>query len=1065
MLLRSAGFAMLASVSVAADPAPLHHAIRVTLDPPAHRLAVEDTLTWPEGTREPSLAELKKQFPGASIERRDHRTIVARYAGRIRDRLQHPGEEYARGFATTTGTIEADGVFLGQNAAWYPAASDDRLLTFDLEVSLPAGWDAMSQGVRTLHERDAAGTRVRFEVDQPQEEIWLVAGPWTETRRVMGNVEAIAMLRTQDDALAAKYLDATSPNVAMYTELLGPHAYEKFALVENFWDTGYGMPSFTLLGPSVIRLPFIPTTSYPHEILHDWWGNGVYVDRSKGNWCEGLTAYLADHLVQEQRGLGASYRQETLQRYADHVARSKDFALAAFHERHSAATEAVGYGKALMVFHMLRRDIGDEAFTKALRAFYAEWRFRRASWNDLRRAFERASGKSLQSWLDAWVKRTGAPTIKLSELRATETGSAWRLAGTLEQTQRADPFPVAIPLAITLEGVPAARQESIRCAAASCPFSLELAAKPLRVDVDPEFDLFRTLDREETPPALSTAFGADGGVVILPADASPPLLDAYRSMIAGFSREDAKPFRVVTDAETTALPSAAPVWVIGWENRLVPQVRALVGPYDASISPTELSLSGDRIAREGHAVALVVRRADRSELPVAFVAADAAAQVPGLTRKLPHYGKYSYLAFEGDEPTNTHKGRWPLVGSALSVAVDPSRAVRELPSGALALREPLAQLPPSFSEERMMAMVRTLAAPAAKGRGLGTPELDAAADTIASVMKGVGLEPAGDAHSFFQRWEESGAPLKNVLGMLRGTKAEWANEATIVSAHYDHLGEGHPGADDNASGVAVLLDLARAMAASGPPARTVIFAAFTGEESGLLGSKRFLATWPKEKTITSNVNLDTVGRQGTGGLLVLGSGTADEWVHIANGAGYVTGIPVKAVASDPGGSDQKSFVEAGIPAVQLFTGAHADYHTAADTVDRVDGPGLVKVASVAREFVAYLAERDKPLTARTGTATLTPTAPSAGRRASLGAIPDYAFAGPGVRITGTTPGSPAAAAGLRDGDVIVGMDDTKLATLAEFSEALSARAPGDRVKVRVLRAGSEEVIEATLGAR
>jgi hypothetical protein len=364
----------------------------------------------------------------------------------------------------------------------------------------------------------------------------------------------------------------------------------------------------------------------------------------------------------------------------------------------------------------------------------------------------------------------------------------------------------------------------------------------------------------------------------------------------------------------------------------------------------------------------------------------------------------------------------------------------------------------------MMAMVRALAAPQAKGRGLGTPELDAAADTIASVMKGVGLEPAGDVHTYYQRWEENGVTLNNVVGMIRGTKKEWANEATVVSAHYDHLGEGHPGADDNASGVAVLLDLARAMAASEPPQRTVIFVAFTGEESGLIGSKRFLSTWPKDKTITSNVNLDTVGRMGTGGLAVLGTGTADEWVHIANGAGYVTGIAVKAVPSDPGGSDQKSFVEAGIPAVQLFTGANPDYHAATDTrtrwmagarEGRLGREGIRRLSRGARQAADGTHRNIDP----SGTGT-------------LHRPPRFARRDPGLRLRGSRrthhrrhAGSAAEAAGLKEGDVIVGMDETKLATLQEFSQALGARAPGDKVKVRIVRAGREEIIEATLGAR
>src|SRR6187401_661685 len=143
---------VLFSASIAAEPAPLHHEIRVTLDPPAHRLTVEDTLTWSAG-KEPSVEELKKLFPDAAIERKDHHTVVARYAGRIRDRLEQPKEDYARGFAETTGTIEPEGVFLGASAGWYPAAADARLLTFTLDVTLPAGWDAMSQGRRTLHER------------------------------------------------------------------------------------------------------------------------------------------------------------------------------------------------------------------------------------------------------------------------------------------------------------------------------------------------------------------------------------------------------------------------------------------------------------------------------------------------------------------------------------------------------------------------------------------------------------------------------------------------------------------------------------------------------------------------------------------------------------------------------------------------------------------------------------------------------------------------------------------------------------------------------------------------
>jgi aminopeptidase N len=125
----------------------------------------------------------------------------------------------------------------------------------------------------------------------------LIAAPFERYEKPIQNGQAQVYLRSSDPDLAERYLEATERYLALYSALIGPYPYDKFAPVENFWDTGLGMPSFTLLGPRVIRLPFILYTSYPHEVLHNWWGNGVYVDYETGNWSEGLTAYLADNLA------------------------------------------------------------------------------------------------------------------------------------------------------------------------------------------------------------------------------------------------------------------------------------------------------------------------------------------------------------------------------------------------------------------------------------------------------------------------------------------------------------------------------------------------------------------------------------------------------------------------------------------------------------------------------------------------------------------------------------------------------------------------------------------------
>ena len=1004
--------------TLAAEPA--RYTLSATLDPPAHRITLKGSLKDAAGKVTPIDQAKLIEAP-----------------------IAREGEDYARGFAETTGTIQPEGVFLSGASGWYPSAGDG-LLTFELEVKLPAGWDAMSQGRRTVHERTPEGTRVVFVSDEAQEEIWLVAGPWTETARRAGGIDAIVLQRERDDALAASYLDATDRYVSMYGKLLGAYPYSKFALVENFWETGYGMPSFTLLGSKVIRLPFILTSSYPHEILHDWWGNGVYVAREGGNWSEGLTAYLADHLFAEQKGTGAAYRQESLQKYADYVSSSKDFPLTAFRERHSPATEAVGYGKALMLFHMLRRELGDDAFVRGLRDLYQTRKFQRASFAEVRAAFEGASKRDLAASFTPWVERAGAPRLKVGPVRTSQIKGDWHLIGTLEQTQDGDAYALPVPVAVTLEGKDATLQTAVRSTGRTTPFDLALPARPRRLDVDPEFDVFRVLDPEEAPPALSGARGDAAATMVLPAKAPADLLAAYRALAIEWNTGRATPMRIATDDEVTEAPPKGSLFVVGFENRLLPVAEAALAPY-----PVKPARQGDRT------LTLVARRPQGDGSVLVFLAAPRAVQVPGLARKLPHYHKYSSLAFEGDEPVNVVKERWAVTRSPMTaVLVEGSKM------GTLAPRQALAELPPAFSKERMLATVAELASPALRGRGAGTPELTKAADSIATAMKSAGLEVV-----------PTDPEVRNVVGVLRGTKADWADQSVVVGAHYDHLGVGssgaiHPGADDNASGVAVLLELARQMAASGPQPRTIVFAAFTGEEAGRLGSKRYIAraaAWPASKAI-GMVNLDTVGRLSAGKLLVLGSQTASEWIHIVNGAGYVTGVPVDAVMSDPGGSDQASFTEIGVPAVQLFTGANTDYHTPGDTPDKIDGDGLVKVAAVAREIVAYLAGRDRPLTASASPAR--GEAPAAGpRRASLGTVPDYAYAGPGVRISGTSAGSPAEAAGLREGDVITAIGEKQVGSMADFADALKSLAPGSKVTVVFRRDGVVKRADAVLTAR
>jgi Zn-dependent M28 family amino/carboxypeptidase len=197
----------------------------------------------------------------------------------------------------------------------------------------------------------------------------------------------------------------------------------------------------------------------------------------------------------------------------------------------------------------------------------------------------------------------------------------------------------------------------------------------------------------------------------------------------------------------------------------------------------------------------------------------------------------------------------------------------------------------------------------------------------------------------------------------------------VVSAHYDHLGLGwpdvrkgnegkiHPGADDNASGVAILTELARTMAKTVKPKRSIVFLACSGEEAGLIGS-RYFAAHSKDYfagDIFADVNLDTDGSLFDKKLLVLNANSAKEWKFIFMGTDYTTGVKSEVIDKALDASDQVAFIEKGIPAVQLFTGATENYHRPSDTFDKIDGKGMVKVATVAKEVVEYLAERTDPI--------------------------------------------------------------------------------------------------------
>ena len=1076
------------------EPPLIHHSLKVLLDPSNQQITVEDTITLADASpataitfslnsnlaisnHSGDLQILPADAPSAdadataaamnryslTLPRRNAGQVLLIYSGMIFDIAEQSSAEYAQSFSDSSGIISEQGVYLNKGSGWIPDFGND-LLSFDLQVEFvesASNWLAVSQG-------DRAGKNAWTSL-QPMEEIYLIAANFTEYSQQAGDVEVLAYLRQPDSKLAGKYMDATERYLALYEPLLGDYPYSKFALVENFWETGYGMPSFTLLGEQVIRFPFILETSYPHEILHNWWGNGVYPDYETGNWSEGLTAYLADHLFQEMNGVGHEYRKEMLARYKNYVATGTDFPLSDFSSRNSAASQAVGYGKTLMLWHMLRIELGDELFLQGLRKFYQDYKFQRASFADITRLFSELSGTDLTAFFAQWVNRTGAPELSIS----VEEANGNRARIMFAQIQAGDPYTLKVPVALYYAGEAEPEIYDISLTQKLEGVMADDYERLQAVLVDPYFDVFRRLDYEETPPTIAQLFGATQIAFVLPRENRRYWAQVAESFSQG---TDAL---IVYAEEVAVLPADRSVWILGRDNPFVNDLAEAVQLYGVNYSDTGVGLAGSEVAYENRSTVIVGRHPANPELAIGWIHIDDMLAVPGMIEKLPHYGKYSYLSFIGDEPSNDVKGTWTSPESPMQW-VKPGLA-GTVHFDTLPPIEPLAILPSRYLPEQLLRHVQRLTVVSMQGRGIGTEGLNAASLYIADQFRAIGLQPV--AGTFIQRWSETLAGLgitdmANVVGMIAGVNRELSSAPVVLGAHFDHLGidaqtgQPYPGADDNASGISILIEVAAKLSRDFTPQRPILFVAFTGEESGLLGSQHLVENPPgsfQTEDIFAMINLDAVGRLEARTLQVFATDSAYEWPFMAQGIGFSIGVestfPQQTIAS----SDHLSFLNAGIPALHLFSGVHGDYHRTSDTAAKLDAAGMSDIALWVEEAMLYLADRTEPLTVTLAgfeNADAGVQRGSAGpREASLGTVPDFGYVGEGVRISGVTPNSAAADAGLIAGDVLLSYNNQPLPDLQSYSNLLRQSAPGDSVQIEVQRGRQTFTVEVVLKAR
>ncbi len=341
------------------------------------------------------------------------------------------------------------------------------------------------------------------------------------------------------------------------------------------------------------------------------------------------------------------------------------------------------------------------------------------------------------------------------------------------------------------------------------------------------------------------------------------------------------------------------------------------------------------------------------------------------------------------------------------------------------------------------------------------------------------LEIPGASAALEVHLREDRRRASNVVGILPGADDKLKNQSVVIGAHYDHLGFGHfgaadreaegkvhPGADDNASGTAVLLELARRLGELPiKPARTIIFVAFSGEELGLYGSRYYVDHPAAPAAMDAMLNLDMVGRLRDNRITVFGArsgaGLSEGASRLARALGFEL-----SQSDDVGRSDHRSFYTKKIPVLHFFTGTHGDYHRATDTWEKLNIEGMARVADLVLATALEIAEAKEPIRFVSLPARSTENSASVtGLRTYLGTIPDYGAAADGVRLAGVSDQSPAARAGLREGDVIVRLAEKKIQNIEDLTDALGAHKAGDEVAIVVLREGRQITLKATLSSR
>lgn len=530
---------------------------------------------------------------------------------------------------------------------WFPT-DDTAIRDHDLSVVVPESHRLAATGSLVSDEVNGNDRQARYIFTGRSSDLGLFVGPYVVHETDHRDLRLRTYFEERDADLSERYFEALAGYLDRYAHEVGEYPYNGFSVVSAPIPVGLGFAGLTYVSRDILRHPYMTGRSLAHEVLHSWWGNAVGVDYATGNWAEGLTTFQADYAQAEDRGSEAA-REMRIGWVRDLAQLSDDrmLPLTAFRSSSHAGDQSEGYGKAALVFHMLRDEIGEQTFQDGIRIFYAKKRNSIAGWGDLRAAFEQAAERDLDWFFEQWVDRAGLPQIELISADVRETGNGASIKLTIGQDELS--YRLRIPVVFEMASGDDERR-TVNMDAASASVELALPGRPVAVHLDPDFDLARRPLEGELAPILRALEGASQ---IQAVDVSE--LGEARAMIASVLSPVTRGTELAWQEETPVAERGSAVLIVGRSEDVAARRPPELGPM-----PEAVAVGNTR---------LWVERSVDGRLWSFLSFVDPEALVEDL-RGLRYYMGQSHVAFAQGKAVSADV--WPVKSNPAQVRVDAS---------------------------------------------------------------------------------------------------------------------------------------------------------------------------------------------------------------------------------------------------------------------------------------------------------------------------------------------------------------------------------------------------------